>query len=106
MADPHDQLPDGIAGSIRRPYVITVSEWGDVTGGTVTGVIHDLAAGTTRAIAGKLELTTPASGVFTWTPVAADVVEGRYLVQFTCTVSAKPDRTYAAEWTVYRAYTV
>lgn len=100
-------LPDWTEGTTHIGLTITWLD-GDgaalnLTGATLTGRIKDLATGTARNIAGTLALVTAASGIFSWTMDAADVVAGVYHVQFTATFASNPARTFRATWRVEAA---
>ena len=98
-------LAPAVKGATHTPQRITWSHDDgtaeDLTGATLTGTITD-SAGTTRAIAGALTLTTAASGIFTWTYSAADVATaGTYMVQFVAAFGdGTKDKTYKSGWTV------
>jgi hypothetical protein len=100
-------LADAVQGAIRPAQQITWSrEDGtaeDLSGATLTGFIRSQRTGTTRAIAGTLALTTAASGIFTWTYAAADVVDaGNFDVQFVATFGSDPTpaKTFTTKWVV------
>lgn len=99
-------LATAVEGSLWPPQAITWStEDGtlpDLTGATITGAIKDLSAGTTRAIAGTLAVTDGPAAQFQWTYDAADVVAGRYQVQFNAVLASGPTpaRTFTDEWVV------
>lgn len=100
-------LAPAIQNALRPAQEIT---WADVdgtplnlTGSTITGKIRD-RLGAVRDIAGTLELTDAASGVFTWNYHADDVgTAGNFTVQFTATFGTAPSpaKTLMAEWIVY-----
>lgn len=102
-------LAPAVQGALRPSQVIT---WADddgvalnLTNATLTGKIRN-GAGTVRAIAGTLSVTTAASGVFTWEYAAGDVVDaGLFDVQFTAAfpLSPTPARTLWAKWLVHEA---
>lgn len=102
-------LADAVAGALRPAQVITwTREDGDaevLTGATITGTLQPDSTGTTRAIAGTLTVTDGASGIFTWTYAAGDVVEGEYLVQFSAAfaLSPTPAKTFVTRWRVREA---
>ena len=75
----------------------------DLTGATLSGILLPLGTQEARAIAGSLILADAAAGEFNWEYAAADVVAGRYRVQFTATFAsgATPARTFQALWTVH-----
>lgn len=105
-------IADSVAGALRPSRVITWTREDDaetpedLTGATLSGVIVDVDTGVVRAIAGTLNLTDAANGVFTWIFNSADVVEGSYLVQFTASFPSgtTPAKTKAFPWTVYPSY--
>jgi len=105
-------LADAVASALRPAQEITWTRADgtteNLTGATLSGVIKSNTTGVVRAIAGSLALTDAANGVFTWTYVAADVVAGSYVVQFTATFGAglTPAKTFDSEWTVHIAHTV
>lgn len=99
-------LADAVQGATHTPQRIT---WLDtdntpvnLTGATITGKIQSVAVGASVAIAGDLDLVTPASGIFDWSYDAADVATaGTYMVQFTATYGdSKFERTLQATWVV------
>jgi hypothetical protein len=103
-------LPDAVQGATRPQYQLTwVDADGDavdLTGATVTVRIRDRSTYTTTATGGTVTLTTAASGIFTWTPGAADVATaGVYDVQFSAAYSTppSPERTVLESWTVHEA---
>ena len=105
-------IADAVAGA-RRPgqqltWLRTDGTPEDLTGATLSGVLLSLSTQETRAIAGSLLLAEAGAGVFNWEYAAADVVAGRYRVQFTATFpgGATPARTFQALWTVHTALVV
>lgn len=55
----------------------------DLTGATITGVLHELRSQVSRAIVGTLLATDPLNGIFRWTYDIADTLPLIYAVQFT-----------------------
>ena len=107
-------LAAGIQGALRPTQQITWLDGEgvalDLTDATVTGVIRNRASGATRAVAGDLDITQAANGIFVWTYDAADVADaGHFDVQFTATWDApalSPARTFTATWQVHEALAV
>ena len=107
-------LAAGIQGALRPTQQITWLDGEgvalDLTDATVTGVIRNRASGAARAVAGDLDITQAANGIFVWTYDAADVADaGHFDVQFTATWDApalSPARTFTATWQVYEALAV
>lgn len=104
-------LAQAIQDSLRPSQIITWTRGDGVaenlTGATLTGKIRDNTTGDIRSIAGDLDVTDGASGVFTWAYHADDVATaGRFMVQFTATFGDDPSpaRTIASEWFVYEAF--
>lgn len=99
-------LQTAIQGSTHTSQVITwTKEDGsieDLTGATVTGKIQGVEADTAQAIAGTLQITGAATGVFSWSYAAADVAAaGIFWVQFKATFSdGKDDLSFADYWVV------
>lgn len=76
----------------------------NLTGATLSGRIRNKINGQARAIAGTLDLVTPASGVFSWTYAEGDVSEnGDFLVQFVATFGATNDKSFPESWKVHEA---
>lgn len=76
----------------------------DLTGAIISGRIQSKTSGAARAIAGSLDLVTPANGVFSWQYDAGDVVDaGLFLVQFIDTRGAANDKSFAETWKVHEA---
>jgi hypothetical protein len=106
-------LADAVAGAIRPAQVITWTRADDtaedLTGATLTGFIRNHETDVTRAIAGTLAVTTAASGIFTWTYVAADVADaGLHDVQIVATFASglTPAKTFTGQWRVRAALAV
>lgn len=104
-------LAEAIAGALRPSQVITWTDGDgdamDLTGATLTGVLHNTRTGESRAIAGTLSVTDAAAGVFTWEYAAGDVLVGTYSVQFTASFASgiTPARTIVETWRVRPALT-
>lgn len=103
-------LADAVQGATRPQQQITWTDAdGDavnLTGATITAIIRDRTTFGTAASTGTLALTTPASGVFTWTYGSADVATaGVYDVQFTASYSGTPtpERTLIEKWVVHHS---
>jgi hypothetical protein len=100
-------LAKTVAGATHTPQVITWTtadgQPQDLTGATLTGTISTRGNRDGRAIAGALELLTPALGLFRWIYDEADVVEGFWSVQFIATYGdSTDDVTFAEQWEVTR----
>lgn len=98
-----------VQGANHSAYTITWEEpdgtaW-PLTGATITGKILNLDTGTSQALTGAFVLVTPASGIFSYTPSAADVATaGRFAIQFTATFSdTTKDRSVEAPLAIKRA---
>lgn len=80
-------------GQTRPSWVFTVHKSDgtalDITGATFTGTIRDRRSGTTVTLTvGSFSITTAASGIFTYAPVAADVAAvGSFIVEAVITIS-------------------
>jgi len=102
-------LGDAVEGARHTAQRIT---WQDedgnawvLTNSTITGTIRPKRGGTTRAITGTLELVDSGdNGQFDWTYSAADIVEGKFWVQFKATYAdGTYDLTKKAEFNVLEA---
>jgi hypothetical protein len=101
-------LETAIEGGRHTAQSITFARADDatqnLTGATLSGTIKNIRTGVERAITGTLALGTPASGIFTWTYSAGDLVAGDYQVQFVATYGdATVDRSVWSNWTVQPA---
>lgn len=99
-------LADAVAGGLRPIQEITWTRADGVpenlAGATLAGYLHDKRTGQVRLIEGDLTITDGPAGVFTWEYDEADVVEGRYLVQFVASFGFDPTpaKTFLEEWRV------
>jgi hypothetical protein len=80
----------------------------DLTGATITGTIKDKETGNTVAITGTLDASAnPTLGQFVWQMSAVDVENwGLFLVMFTATFGALPEKTFEEEWVIKEAHVV
>lgn len=98
-----------IQGALTPAQVITwTSEDGtalNLTGATITGRMRSLLSRSSRAITGTLAIVTAASGIFSWTPSAADVADADFFeVTFTATYSVSQIvKTFIVHMEVRRA---
>jgi hypothetical protein len=100
-------LANAVKGATRPSQVITWTRAEgtpeDLSGATLTGFIQNVDTLATRAIVGTLNVTAPASGVFTWVYATGDVAEaGTFDVQFVASFGASPTpaKTLATRWIV------
>ena len=103
-------LPPAIQGDRQRAYTIAWTDDDGVaipsTGQTLTGKIHSLQLGATRAIDGTLAF--PSDGVVTWARGVLDVGEaGFFTVQIISTgATGLKTKTYVTDWEVKAALDV
>lgn len=103
------ELPDWVAGSLRPSMLVT---WlyeddtvgPDLSGATITATIAGLGGTSTRAAAGDFTVTDGPNGVFRWDFDAADLLVGRWEVQFNAAFGSDPTPaiTFLARWWVRR----
>ena len=74
--EPTAYLGPFVQGQFRPTWVMTVlladNSALNLTGATFTGVLYEPLLATRQSTAGSYAITTAASGVFTYSPVAAD----------------------------------
>lgn len=67
----------------------------DLTGATFAGRLFDVETGNAVTLTGSFAITSTTNGIFTFTPLAADVsIPGRYILEITVTQSSKPFRVH------------
>lgn len=100
-------IKPGVEGSVRTGLRI---QWQaesdgtptDITGTTISAVLKELQAMTSRVATGAFTVVDGPNGIFTWDQTPADVMPLAYAVQFTAVypLGATPNKSFQTSWWV------